>query len=151
MAVTVRVENLPQIEARLEELGTVKVPTAMRKIVVAGAKPMKAAIKSAGQSMFAGQSKTLPGGLVTGVRYKASRKRSGQQGYTIGPFGKGTAHRHLVIGGHEIVGHKPNLTHTGKRTRPVPFVERGREVAQAPALAAIAEAAKVALEAAAKL
>jgi hypothetical protein len=40
----------------------------------------------------------------------------------VGPTAK---HRHLVIRGHEIVGHKPNKVRTGKRTRSNHFVDRG--------------------------
>ena len=160
--VTVEVPNLLAVQARLEELGTVKVPLAMRKILVAGAKPVRAAIRSqtpVGSPSV--NSLSFPGDLQRGVRYKAgktTRSLAAAAGvssaisyYIIGPFGKGTAHRHLVIGGHEIVGHKPNLTRTGKRTRPNAFVQRGRDAAAAPALAAVASAAGAAVEAAAAL
>jgi hypothetical protein len=144
----IEIEGLLPLEARLEELGVVKIPLAMRKVTVAGAKPMKAAIKAAGSSMFQGQSKTDPGGLVRGVRYKASRGAKGLS-YTIGPFGAGTRHRALVIYGHEITGHTGKRT--GKRTRPVPFVEAGERAAAGASIAAITAASKVAIEAATKL
>ena len=159
--ITVEIPNLLAVQAKLEALGVVKVPQAMRKVIVAGAKPMKAAIKAAGQSMTVGQSKTLPGGLINGIRYKSGKTTKALASiagahqqisyYMVGPFGKGTSHRSLVIAGHEIVGHAPNLTRTGKRTQPVPFVEAGRKSAEGPALEAIAAAAKVAIEAASKL
>jgi hypothetical protein len=161
-SVTVEVPNLLAVQARLEELGVVKVPIAMRKIIVAGAKPMKAAIQNEtpiGEYTNVKEN-NWPGDLQRGVRYKSGKTSKALASiagahqslayYMVGPMGKGTAHRHLVIGGHEIVGHKPNLTHTGKRTTPNPFVERGRKAGEGPAIAAIEVAAKAALEAAAR-
>jgi hypothetical protein len=158
---TVEVEGLLKTQMRLEELGVVKIPAAMRKVVVAGAKPMRAAIRSAEQSMTTGQSRTLPGGLLRGIRYKSGRTtktlasiagaHAALSYYVVGPFGKGTAHRHLVIDGHEIVGHAPNLTRTGKRTTPVPFVKAGAESARGASAAAIEAASRIAIEEATKL
>lgn len=146
MAITSRIEVLgvKECEAALTEFGEVKVPVAMRAVTVQGAKIMRASIKSAASSMFQGESKTMPGGLIKGVRYKAARGAKGTR-YIVGPFGKGTAHRALVVSGHEIVGHAPNKTHTGKRTRPVPFVQQGEEAALPAAVAAIEEGAKAAI------
>ena len=162
-SVTVEVPNLLAVQARLEELGVVKVPAAMRKVIVAGAKPMKAAIQAEtpiGQRFSASQG-DAPGNLLRGVRYKSGKTTKALASiagahqalayYMVGPMGKGTAHRHLVIAGHEIVGHAPNLTHTGKRTTPNPFVERGRKAGEGPAVAAIEAAAKVALAEAERL
>ena len=162
--VTIHFENLEQVESRLMDLGAVKIPRVLGQVVAAGAKVMRKGIQSAGQSMTVGQSRTLPGGLIAGVRYKkasggasfrgmAAAEAVGSEGlaYIVGPFGKGTYHRHLVIDGHEIVGHKPNLTRTGKRTQPVPFVRVGAEATQGAALAAIEVAAKVAIEGAERL
>jgi hypothetical protein len=162
--VHVHVENLAQVQTRLMDLGAVKIPRTLGKVVAAGAKVMRAGIKSAGQSMTVGQSRVAPGGLIAGVRYKKARggatikgmaaaEAVGSEGlaYIIGPFGKGTSHRHMVIDGHEIVGHKPNLTHTGKRTRPVPFVTAGAESSRGAAVAAMEAAAKVAIEEAQRL
>lgn len=150
-SVTVEVPNLLALQARLTELGVVKVPLAMRKVLVAGAKPMKAAI--AAETPVARAVSASGGGAIgdlkRGIRFKAGRTDKAL--YMIGPMGKGTAHRALVIRGHEIVGHAPNLTRTGKRTKPNPFVERGQAAGQGPALAAIATAAAAAIEAAAKL
>lgn len=148
MTIRIHVENLPQVEARLTELGVEKIPKAVRKVTVAGAKIMRASIRAAASSMFVGQSKKDPGGLERGIRYKASRGMKGRT-YIIGPFGKGTSHRALVIGGHEIVGHTGNRT--GKRTRPVPFVEAARRAGEGPALSAIEAAARAAIEAAERL
>jgi hypothetical protein len=146
----ITVEGLPELSAKLTELGVVKIPLAMRRVTVAGAKPLRAAIRTAASGMFVGQSDQTPGGLLKGIRYKQVRGSKGME-YVIGPFGAGTAHRALVIGGHEVVGHAPNLTHTGKRTTPRPFVEEGRNAAQGTALAAIEVAAKAAIETATKL
>ena len=164
-SVTVEVPNLLAVQARLEELGVVKVPAAMRKVIVAGAKPMKAAILAetpmAKPGTVSVQSESFPGDLRRGVRYKSGRTTKALASiagahqalayYMVGPMGHGTAHRHLVIAGHEIVGHAPNLTHTGKQTTPNPFVERGRKAGEGPAVAAIEAAAKVALAEAERL
>ena len=164
-SVTCEVPNLLQTQARLEELGVVKVPVAMRKVIVAGAKPMKAAILAetpiAKPGTVSVQSTSFPGDLRRSVRYKSGKTTKAlaaiagvksQIGYyMVGPMGKGSAHRHLVIAGHEIVGHEPNLTHTGKRTTPNPFVQRGREVGQSAALGAIEVASRAALEEATRL
>ena len=146
----ITIEGQAILSAKLTELGVVKIPLAMRKVTVAGAKPLRAAIRTAAAGMFVGQSDQTPGGLLKGIRYKQTRGSKGL-GYIIGPFGAGTAHRALVIGGHEVVGHAPNLTHTGKQTTPRPFVEEGRNAAQGAALAAIAVAAAAAIDEAAKL
>jgi hypothetical protein len=162
--VRIHVENLEQVEARLMDLGAVKIPRTLGQVVAAGAKVMREGIRSAGQSMTAGQSKVAPGGLIAGVRYKKARGGASVRGmaaaeavgsegldYIVGPFGKNTQHRHLVIDGHEIVGHEPYLTRTGERTRGVPFVKAGAEASQGAALAAIEAAAKAAIEEAERL
>ena len=146
----IHVEGLPELSAKLTDLGVVKIPLAMRKVTVAGAKPLRAAIRTAASGMFVGQSRTTPGGMVRGIRYKQVRGSKGME-YVIGPFGRGTAHRGLVIAGHEVVGHQPGKVHTGVRTTPRPFVEQGRREAQGAALAAIEVAAAAAIEEAAKL
>ena len=161
-SVTVEVPNLLQTQARLEELGVVKVPVAMRKVIVAGAKPMKAAIQAEtpiGSPSI--NSLSFSGDLLRSVKYKSGKTtkvlaaiagaRSQIAYYMVGPFGKGSAHRHLVIAGHEIVGHEPNLVHTGRRTTPNPFVDRGRQAAEGPAVAAIEIAMKAALAEAERL
>ena len=161
-SVTCEVPNLLQTQARLEELGVVKVPIAMRKIIVAGAKPMKAAILAVTPVGFPSvNSRSFSGDLRRSVKYKSGKTtkalaaiagaKSQIAYYMVGPMGKGSPHRHLVIGGHEMVGHKPNLTHTGKRTTPNPFVERGRKAGEGPAIAAIEVAARAALEEATRL
>ena len=158
-SVTVEVPNLLAVQAKLEELGVVKVPNAMRKIIVAGAKPMKAAIAAetpvAEPGSVSVNSRSFPGDLRRGVKYKSGRTTKALASiagahqvlayYMIGPMGKGTAHRHLVIGGHEIVGHEPNKVDTGRRTVPNPFVERGRRAAEGAAISAIEAAARVAI------
>ncbi len=152
--ITIEVPNLLAIQARFEELGVVKVPTAMRKIIVAGAKPMKAAIKAeapVGKTHNLSNSVRFKSGKTTKALASIAGAHEAMAYYVVGPFGKGSYHRHLVIEGHEIVGHAPNLTHTGKRTSPNGFVARGRDRAQAVSLAAIEQAAKAALEAATKL
>jgi hypothetical protein len=153
--VTVEIPNLAELQAKLEELGVVKIPRAMRKVIVAGAKPIRTAIRA--------ETPIGPtGNLKKSVKYKsgvtsrafqsisaASRLAftvAGGAGALIGP--QGSPHAHLVIDGHEMVGHKPNLTRTGKMTRSNPFVQRGRETSQDEAMAAMAEAVRVVIEAA---
>ena len=102
-----------------------------------------------------------PGGLRASVKSKAGKTTlalSAAAGvkqciryYMVGPFGRGSSHRHLVIAGHEIVGHAPNLTRTGKQTRPNAFVERGRQSSEGAALGMIRAAIPVALAKASKL
>lgn len=133
---TVAIEGVDRLLARLGEIEHKGVRKVMLKALVEGAKPLRSAIRGAAP-------KGETGNLRGGVRYKASRKSTAQRSlaYMVGPFGRGTAHRHLVVGGHEIVGHAPSLTRTGKRTRPDPFVERGRAAAESQAFAAVASAA----------
>ena len=164
-SITVEVPNLLQTQARLEELGVVKVPQAMRKVVVAGAKPMKAAILAvtpvAKPGTVSVQSTSFPGDLKRSVKYKSGKTTKALAAiagvtsqvsyYMVGPMGKGSAHRHLIVGGHEVVGHAPNFTKTGKRTTPNPFVQRGREAGQGAALGAIEVASRAALEEATRL
>ena len=149
----IHVEGLPELSAKLTDLGVVKIPLAMRKVVVAGAKPLRAAIRSmtpvAAPGTVSVNSTSFPGALQRGIRYKQVRGSNGME-YVIGPFGRGTAHRALVIGGHEIVGHQPGKVHTGKYTRANQFVARGQRAAQGAALAAIEVAAGAAVEEAAR-
>jgi hypothetical protein len=159
-AVTVTVANLPKVQARLTELGQVKIPKVMAKVVKAGALPMRAAIKAAGASMFENSRGPSGGGLEQGIRFKKARdKKAAVPTYMVGPFGKGTRHRHLVINGHAIHGHISGRiggdaaarVGGGKRTHPVPFVEAGRKASASGSVAAIETAARAALAAAEKL
>ena len=161
-SITVEVPNLLKTQKQLEELGVVKVPQAMRKVVVAGAKPIKAAILAETPVGFPSvNSRSFSGDLKRSVKYKSGKTTSALAAiagvtsrvsyYMIGPMGKGSAHRHLVILGHEVVGHAPNFTKTGRRTTPNPFVGRGREASQGAAIAATEVAAAAALEEATRL
>ena len=114
------------------------------KVIVAGAKPLRAAIRT--EAPVGPPSDKKRGNLRASVGYKASRKATGNIAYMIGPFGKGSQHRHLVIYGHEIVGHKPNLTRTGVHTKPNNFVQRGENKARQASFDAIAVAATSALD-----
>lgn len=157
--VTITVTNLPQVQARLTELGQVKIPKAMAQVVKAGAGPMKKAIQAAGSSMFQDSRGPSGGGLEQGIRFKKGRdKKAAVPTYIVGPFGKGTRHRHLVINGHAIAGHVSGRVGgdagarlSGKHTRPVPFVQVGRQAASGASVAAIEAAATAALAAAEKL
>ena len=182
---TVEVPNLLAVQARLEELGVVKVPVAMSRAMRPAAKVIATAIanrtpvgdeptrtrsafkrwqRSTFQARLAGTAVKefqAPGGLRASVKFKAGKTTlalsaaagvsQGIRYYVIGPFGRGSSHRHLVISGHEIVGHAPNLTRTGKRTTPNPFVERGRQASEGPALAIIEARAAIEIERASRL
>lgn len=137
---TIVVERIAEVEARLTEAGVVKIPAAVRRVTVEGAKPLKAAIKAeapVGKKARPRQNDT-PGNLRRGVRYKASKGFKGER-YTIGPFGPGTAHRGLVIFGHRIHGSTARSTRNS-------FVKRGAEGATAGAVARLEAAAKAAIE-----
>lgn len=131
---TVAIEGVDRLLAKLGEVEAKGVRRLALKVLVEGAKPLRASIRSA-----APEGKT--GNLKAGVRYKASRKTTRQLAYMVGPFGKGTAHRHLVIGGHEVVGHQPAKVRTGKRTKANEFVERGSSAAEGAAFDAVAASA----------
>ena len=86
--------------------------------------------------------------IPTAMRYKVSRGSGGMR-YTVGAFGKGSAHRHLVIYGHTIRGHQRTiggfgagkLGHKGVaggggQTTPNSFVQRGAERSGAIAVTA---------------
>jgi hypothetical protein len=142
---TVQVEGVDRLLARLGEIEHTGVRKVMLKALVEGAKPLRASIKS--EAPVAARDATgryahTRGALRGGVRYKASRKATRSLAYMVGPFGKGTHQRHLVVGGHEITGHKPGKVQTGKRTTPNPFVERGRSAAEGQAFARVADAAR---------
>lgn len=165
MSITIEVVGLREVEARLAELGAVKIPRAMRRVVVAGAKPLRSAIRAAspvGKIARPTQSDT-PGNLRRSVRYRAKRGSHGLT-YVVGPMGKGSAPRQLVIEGHAIKGHGHSLagmklgTRLGHqavggaaRTTPNDFVRRGRERATGVSFAAIEVAAREAIEAAGRL
>jgi hypothetical protein len=142
---SVKIEGVDQLLAKLGAVEHRGVRKFMLKVLVEGAKPIRAAIRSeapVAERDTTGKHAHTRGALRAGVRYKASRKSTGGLSYMIGPFGRGTAQRHLVAGGHEIVGHAPSLAHTGKRTRPNPFVERGKDASAGAAFSAVEGAAK---------
>ena len=158
--VTVSIPNLLELQAKLEELGAVKIPRAMQKVIVAGAKPIRTAIRA--------ETPVGPtGNLRKSVKYKSGTTDrafvklstasklaftvADGAGALIGPQGKGSPHAHLVIDGHEMVGHRPNRVRTGKMTRANPFVQRGREASEGAAMDAMAVAVRAAIEAATML
>lgn len=137
---TIVVERIAEVSARLTEAGVVRIPTAVRKVTVEGAKPLRAAIRAEAPvgKKPRPQQGDVPGNLRRGVRYKASRGFKGER-YTVGAFGKGTAHRGLVIYGHQKRG-------GGGMTRANAFVRRGAEAAEGPAVAALEAAATAAIK-----
>jgi hypothetical protein len=135
----IEVLGITEVTAALAEAGVVKIPAAVRRVTVEGAKPIKAAIKAeapVGKRPRPWQNDE-PGNLRRSVRYKVSRGSKGER-YTIGAFGRGSAHRGLVIYGHEKRG-------GGGRTTANQFVRRGGEAAESGAVAALEAAAAAAI------
>lgn len=132
---SVQVEGVDRLLGRLGQIEARGVRRLMLKVLVEGAKPIRREVRSAAPV-------GPTGNLQKGVRYKASRKSTGNLSYMIGPFGKGTSHRHLVVGGHEVVGHQPAKVRTGKRTKTDDFVARGKAAAEGSAFDAVEASAK---------
>jgi hypothetical protein len=160
----VKVTGVPQVEARLVELGKVKVPAAIRRGLAVGGQMMSKAIKGQETSSIAGHGKG-PVRLQDSIGYRTGGKMS-DEWVLAGPLReKKGFHRHLVIDGHEIVvkhhgggfyvgtarrdrqgnatarfnfaGHELRQGQTHGRTRANPFVWRAKESTAAPALAAV--------------
>lgn len=146
MPASVQIEGVDQLLRALERAGGPGARKVMLKSLAEGAKPLKRAI--------AGEAPVRTGALRRSVRYKASRKRTGTVGYMVGPFGKGSRHRHLVVNGHAVRGHRRTLLGMGagklgrhglsgaKRTRPDDFVARGEAGGRAAALLAVESKAR---------
>jgi len=146
-------EGVNELLRALERAGGPGARKVMLKSLVEGAKQVRSAIRAEAPVAArdtAGRYAHKRGTLRAGVRYKASRtRRTYQIAYMIGPFGKGTAHRHLVISGHAIKGHRRTLLGMGagklgrqglsgaKRTRPDDFVARGEARSKSAALLAV--------------
>jgi hypothetical protein len=83
------------------------------------------------------------GNLKRRVRARTLRARNGgfsgvrEYGASVGST---APHRHLVIRGHEIVGHRPNRVRTGKRTTANPFVDEAAQPRADDALRVIRDA-----------
>jgi hypothetical protein len=138
-----KVEGIDELLKVMAGIGTTAhVRKVMLKAIVAGAKPLRAAIRS--EAPVGAASDPGRGNIKKSVRYKASKKSTGTIGYMIGPFGQDSQHRHLVIYGHTITGHKPDKV-KGARTQPNNFVERGENKSRAAAFDAVAAEAKAAL------
>ena len=133
-----KVEGMDALVKALEGVKATGIRRVMLKALVEGAKPLRAAIRTEAPGPATDKHR---GALKASVRYKASKKSTGVIAYMIGPFGKGSQHRHLVIYGHTITGHKPNKVQ-GARTAPDNFVQRGEEKARGAAFDAIAATAK---------
>lgn len=168
--VTVKIEGMDKlIDALNDASSDVRVRRFALKAIAPGAKVLRDAIRA--EAPVAAKDTTgryahKRGALKRGVRYKASRQRIEYGGktyvgkviaYVVGPFGKGTSQRHLVVAGHNVKGHKRSLlgvevkgTHqrTGglMRTRPNPFVERGEARARTATTGAIETGSRSAFE-----
>jgi hypothetical protein len=132
------VEGMDALVKALDGVKSSGVRRVMLKALVEGAKPLRAAIRTEAPGPPADK---LRGNLKKSVRYKASKKSTGDIAYMIGPFGKGSQHRHLVIYGHTVTGHRPNKVQGG-HSKPNNFVERGEQKARAAAFDAVAATAK---------
>ena len=152
--------DLEGVEALVSKLDGMTTTARIRKVALKalepGAKIIKAAIQveaPVAEKDTKGKYAHPKGALKRGVRYKASRVKNVEYwggtpavaAYVIGPFGKGTAERHLVTAGHTITGHAPNKVQGG-RTKPNAFVDRGHAKGQALAMSAIESTASEALE-----
>lgn len=85
------------------------------------------------------------GNLITSVRYRVFTNTDQKVGVLVGPMGKKGSHRHLVEGGHRIVGHAPNKVETGHRARPNPRIAAARPRVEAVLQQAIDEALELAI------
>lgn len=135
------VEGIPKAEEFLLELETTGTRRILQRVIKPGAAIIKAAIKS--ETPVGPDRKTDPyahkgGRMKSQVKYKAIRRAYGI-GYMVGPFGKGTAQRHLVTAGHALPG--------GGRTRANPFVSRGFELGWGSADATISASLQAAVDA----
>jgi hypothetical protein len=167
--VTTEVTGLEPLLRKLEDMtSTARVRKVGLKVLEPGAKAMKKAIAEeapVNKVDRKGRQGDKPGNLKRGVRYKASRTKNVQYwggtpalaAYIVGPFGKGTAHRHLIVSGHKLVGHnrfafqgregvKKGLSSEGGRTKPNPFVQRGIERAKEDVLRSAESEAQSAME-----
>jgi hypothetical protein len=148
-----KVEGMDELVKTLTDTADRRARRLMLKVIVAGAKTLRTSIRSEAPygegrkrtvMTKGGKTKEKTIHLRDSVRYKASRKTTGQIAYMVGPFGKGSQLRHLVIYGHNIQNRKggPVLG----RTRPNNFVQRGEEKARSQSFDAIASAAKGMIE-----
>ena len=149
--VTTEVQGLEPLIAKLTDMTSdARIRKVGLKAIEPGAKIMKAAIQAeapVAEQDTKGKYAHTKGALKRGVRYKASRTKNvvywggtpAVSAYVVGPFGKGTSQRHLIVS-----GHKTGLA--GGRTTANPFVQRGVDRSQADAFAAIESTASEALE-----
>ncbi len=157
-AAYLRVEGVDRLLARLGEVEHSGVRRVMLRALKPGADILRASIAAAAPPAEGGgairravawrtkrqaAAAATSGNLAASVTSKPSRKATAERSlaYMVGPYGRGSAHRHLVIDGHEMVGHRPGLVRTGVMTQPNPFVERAASDAQARAFAAVEAAA----------
>lgn len=113
------IEGIPKAEEFLLELETTGTRRILQRVMKPAAAILKAAIKfeaPTGPNRKTGKYAHKGGRMKSQVKYKAIRRSYGL-GYMVGPFGKGTAQRHLVTAGHALSN--------GGRTRANPFVSRG--------------------------
>jgi hypothetical protein len=167
--VTTEVQGLEPLIAKLPDMTSdARIRKVGLKAIEPGAKIMKAAIQAeapVAKQDTKGKYAHTKGALKRGVSYKASRTKNVEywggtpaiSAYVVGPFGKGTSQRHLIVSGHKTTGHFSTANHNrqtgahfatgGKdRTDANPFVQRGVDRSQADAFSAIESTASEALE-----
>lgn len=118
------VSEISEFSAALLELANKKMPTENKKFIRKE--------QSVLRKMVRAEARTLK--KKTG-KFKANIDRSrvfNTEEDTVGTVfirggKKGAPHAHLLEDGHRIVGHRPNLTDTGKRTRAFKVMEKASE------------------------
>lgn len=118
-------------DALLAQYAPKEMRARMQRATLAGARAARPFIRAEAP-------KGPTGNLKRSVKARKGRNLvnvvGGTSSAVVGPT---APHRHLVIRGHEIVGHKPNKVRTGKRTKGNPFVDRAMRRAL-PLVAAVA-------------
>ncbi len=148
------------LTSRIEVLGVEECEAAMTAFSELAPKAANAALKPAAKILATGIKAQAPVGATGRLRGSVrSLRASGKNvamagmggrlsvGYLVGPQKKGSNAAHLVISGHRIVGHKPNKTDTGKRTRANSFVSRGEEMTSGAVEAAVVAGMAAAIKA----
>jgi hypothetical protein len=144
--VSVDLEGLPEVEAKLTAIGLAVKNTGNKKALDRAGVIMRDAIYAEARSSFVGQSEKDPGGLLRGITYQ-TELTPGNEHVVAGPiWGRGTHARHLVIDGHNIV-HRKGGPILG-RSRSNDFVLRGQNASQEAAIAAVEEELAAAIESA---
>lgn len=127
----IQVLGLKAADAMLAQYAPKEMRVRIQRATLAG-------VRAARPFIRAEAPKGATGNLKRSVKARKGKASVGLA-FTFGSavVGPTAPHRHLVIRGHEIVGHKPNKVRTGKRTKANPFVDRAMRRAL-PLVAAVA-------------